>query len=303
VVEAIRRRWAFVEQVTPSGVKPLMAIVGAATILVPGSLLGIFLDNFWLGAAVVIAFGALAMTEGTYRLWSQTHEALAQAEGTEKMPLPDRIRQLHEEGLAQRQSIDADSTWGTIHRQTPYGDWVDEVNRTLRHDAPQFAVWVHQMESPAPRLSSPAGDPKGMQIAAYDWQLDRLVEVEAMLRADEPDGHPDGPSHTEKWNRLERAITLFQENLLLQQQTVPFMGMNPQMELHEASIAITAHVARAEALLAEVRGTDGANKLLEAEIPPRQTALRDGLDVPEVHRFEASQVALREVLRIGEVAS
>jgi hypothetical protein len=286
----------------PTGVKPLIAVAGVATILVPGSLLGIFLDSFWLGAAVVIALGAVGMVEGTYRLWDQTREALAQAEGAETIPLPDRIRQLHREGLAQRHSIEADSTWGTIHRQTPYGDWVDEVNRTLRHDAPQLAVWVHQMESPAPRGSTYGSDPKGMQLAAYDWLLDRLLEVEAMLRADGPRGHPDGPGHTERWNRLERAITLFQENVLLQQQTVPFMGINPQMELDDASAAITAHVARAEALLAEVRGTDGANELLGAEISPRQTTLRDGLDAAEVHQFEASQAALREILRGGEIA-
>jgi hypothetical protein len=285
----------------PSGVRPLIAVAGVATILVPGSLLGIFLDSFWLGAAVVIAFGAVGMVEGTYRLWNQTHEALAQAEGAETIPLPDRIRQLHREGLAQRQSIEADSTWGTIHRQTPYGDWVEEVNRTLRRDAPQLAVWVHQMESPALRVGTPASDPKRMQLAAYDWLLDRLLEVEAMLRADEARGHPDGPSHTERWNRLERAITLFQENVLLHQQTVPFMGMNPQMELDDASVAISAHVARAEALLAEVRGADGANDLLGAEIPPRQASLRDGLDAAEVHQFEASQAALREVLRSGEI--
>lgn len=144
MVGALRRRWAFVAQVIPSGVKPLVGLAGVATILVPGSFLGIFLDNFWLGVAVVIAFAALGMGEGTFRLWNQTYEALAQTEGTEEIPLPDRVRRLHQEGLAQRQAIVADSTWGTVHRQTPYGDWVDEVNRTLRHDAPQLAVWVHQ---------------------------------------------------------------------------------------------------------------------------------------------------------------
>jgi hypothetical protein len=74
------------------------------------------------------------------------------------------------------------------------------------------------------------------------------------------------------------------------------------MELDDASVAFTAHIARAEALLAEVRGSGGANELLEAEIPARQTTLRDGLDIGEVRRFEASQVALREVLRSGEIA-
>lgn len=124
-----------------------------------------------------------------------------------------------------------------------------------------------------------------------------------MLRADGPGGHPDGPSHTEKWNRLERALTLFQGNLLLQQQTLPpvLPGFR-QMDLEDASVAISAHVARAEALLAEIRGTDRANELLEAEIPLRQATLRDGLDAAEVHRFEASQDALREVLRSGEIA-
>jgi hypothetical protein len=287
----------------PSGVKPLAALVGAATILVPGSLLGVFLDSFWLGVSVVIAFAALAMGEGTYRLWNQTNEALAQAEGAQDVPLPDRIRRLHQEGLAQRHAIGADSTWGMIHQQTPYGDWVDEVNRTLRHDAPQLAIWVHQMESPAPRQPSPAGDPKAMQIAAYDWLLSRLVEVEAMLRADGPDGHPDGPGYTERWSRLERAITLLQENVLLQRQTLPPVvpGFH-QMELSEVSAAVSAHVARAKMLLAEVRGAAAADELLEGDIPPRQTMLREGLDAAEVHRFEASQAALREVLRNGEIA-
>ena len=287
----------------PTGVKPLIALAGVATILVPGSLLGIFLDSFWLGAAVVIAFGAVGMVEGAYRLWNQTQEALAQAEGAETISLPDRVRQLHREGLAQRQAIEADPAWGTIHRQTPYGDWVDQIDRMLRHDAPHLAIWVHQMESPAPRNSTPPPDQKGMQLAAYDWLLDRLLEVEAMLRAAGPEGHPDGPSHTERWNRLERALALYQENLVLNRQTIPpVMPGISQMELENASAAISAHVARAEALLSEVRGTDGAKELLEAAIPPRQTTLRDGLDAAVVHRFEASQAALREVLRSGEIA-
>jgi hypothetical protein len=188
----------------PSGARPLIAIIGVATILVPGSLLGVFLDSLWLGAAVVIAFGAVAMAEGAYRLWNQTHQALSLAEGAKEATLPDRVRRLHEEGLAQRQSIAADPTWGTIHRQTPLSDWVDEVNRTLRHDAPHLAIWVHQMESPAPRLAGSSRDPKEMQLAAYDWLLNRLREVEAMLRADEPGGHPRRPrSHGE----LEPART------------------------------------------------------------------------------------------------
>ena len=120
--------------------------------------------------------------------------------------------------------VEADSDWGQIHTHSGLQHWREEVGAVLEEEVPWLVLWFHPMESPAIALRRPPeGGFEEQHLATFDWDLDRLADIEAIVRAKSPGGHPDGEEMTRKMLLLERGLRLLQEIQLLKQQL--FSGM------------------------------------------------------------------------------
>ncbi len=294
---APKSRWRFLRQAFPSGAGPLIAVIGAVTILVPGSLLGIFLDNFWLGAFVVAVFVIFALVVGAYRLAEPPSLATA-PQSPRPVSLADSLRALHAEGLSKREKIANDSAWGIAHHHSGFGPWSGRVMAVLQEETPDLSVWFHQMESPAlPLLTQFPDDAKRNHLALFDWSLDRLADIEAMVRAKSAGGHPGGEDRTQHFLRLGKALQLLQEVRLLSGQLVNLGAMpgGGRLEPEVVNVRIEDCTLRTRALLEEIVGSEESERLI-AEASVDTATIRPGIDPEGALLMQKSQLALRAAI-------
>lgn len=302
--DGARRRLKFFTLAISTGLKPLERVVGTVTAIAGGSAIWLFAQNRLLAVAVFVACGVVALFEGAYRLWDRTDLALAVAEEDERLSPPDRLKALRQEGERLREAAASDADLGTVHQQSGLGPWMETVNRVLATEAPSLAIWADQMRSVAPRSTGPPGAFKAMQISTYDWLLDRLQEIEAMLRAKEPGGHPDGKKATARWNRMAKGLRLFQENDLLRQgiagiNAMPHVG--PDRTPDEIKEAMAANNREVAEFVTSLRGDEGWQQLSEEQHAEFPFTVSPDFDAGEMTDLATGGNALRIVLGSGEL--
>jgi hypothetical protein len=299
--EAAVVRGHFLVAVLPTGLLPVATLGGLVTFLVGGSLLDLFEVDVWLGIWIVTVAVALAALEGTFRRWRSADE-IAAAGGAVPPVFADVLSTMVTDGEALLAKVKQDETWGVVHQQSGLPAWSTAATEMLNEEVPELAVWFHQMESPSRRPTTLPDDPKESFLAQFQWAINRLADIEDIVRARDPEGHPGGRPKTEQLLLLDRCLQLVQEASLLHRQIPPGLGMFPgQLDAELANRRITDCSGRLQSALIEIVGRDRADDLIAEATLGAQPTVRAELDPTEVETFIRRQQALRDALRLDEL--
>lgn len=289
-------RARFMQDVLPTGLVPVVAIGGFVTALVGGSLLDLFQVDPWFGVAVVVIALYVASFEGTFSRWRAVVE-VADAGGTLPLALSDVLANLVDRGKALCVKVEEDETWGVIHHESGFQGWVTASTDVLTAEVPELAIWLHQMNSPSRRPATFPSDPKQSALAQFRWSIDRLADIEDIVRARSEGGHPEGHEKTERLLLLDRCLKLFQESDNLKRRLVAGMGMFPgYLEADEVDALVADCNGRLGAVLVDVLGPQRASDLVELVTADVAWTMRDDIDQDEAALFMRRSHALRDAL-------
>lgn len=290
-------RVRFMQDVLPTGLVPVLAIGGFVTVLVGGSLLDLFQVDPWFGIAVVVIAIYVASFEGTFNRWRAAVE-VADAGGTLPLALADVLANLVSRGKAICVKVEEDETWGVIHHESGFQGWVTSSTDVLNAEVPELAIWLHQMNSPSRRPATLPAAPKQSALTQFRWSIDRLADIEDIVRARSEGGHPDGHEKTDHLLLLDRSLKLFQESDNLKRRLVAGMGMFPgYLEAEEVDRLVADCSERLGAVLIEVFGSQRASELVESVTVDAAWTMRDDINQEEAELFMRRAQAVRDALR------
>lgn len=290
-------RARFMQDVLPTGLVPVLAIGSFVTVLVGGSLLDLFQVDPWFGIAVVVFAIYVASFEGAFSRWQAVVE-VADAGGTLPLALADVLANLVSRGKALCVRVEEDATWGVIHHGSGFQGWVTASTDVLNAEVPELAIWLHQMNSPSRRSAALPGDPKQSALTQFRWSIDRLADIEDIVRARGDGGHPEGHEKTDRLLLLDRCLRLFQESDNLKRRLVAGMSMFPgYLEADEVDKLVADCSERLGAVLLEVFGSQRASELVESATVDAVWTMRDDINQEDAGLFMRRAQALRDALR------